>query len=132
MSESSHARFEVYFDGDCPLCVKEIAFIRWMDRRGRIRFTDIAAPDFDATATGHSWEELMAKIRGRHLPGGEPVEGVEVFRQLYGNVGFGPLVWLTRLPGIRALLDFGYRKFAQNRLRLTGRCNIEGGERLCQ
>ena len=33
-----------------------------------------------------------------------------------------PLVWLTRLPIVRQLLDLGYAAFARNRLRLTGRC----------
>jgi predicted DCC family thiol-disulfide oxidoreductase YuxK len=32
------------------------------------------------------------------------------------------LVALTRLPGIRHMLDVAYAIFAKNRLRLTGRC----------
>lgn len=31
----------------------------------------------------------------------------------------------TRLPGITQLLDLSYRLFAENRLKLTGRCNDE-------
>lgn len=112
---------EVFFDGDCPLCLKEIQMLQRMDRKERIRFTDIAAPDFQASSVGLSWETLMDRIHGR-LPDGTLIEGVEVFRQLYGAVGFGPLVTLTRLRGISALLDLGYRTFAKNRLKLTGRC----------
>jgi predicted DCC family thiol-disulfide oxidoreductase YuxK len=66
----------------------------------------------------------MDRIHGR-LPDGTIVEGVEVFRRLYAAVGFGPVVALTRLPGVAHLLDLAYRWFARNRLRLTGRC--EGG-----
>lgn len=113
--------FEVYYDGACPLCMREIRFLRAVDRRSRILFTDIAAPGFDAATTGYTWDELMDRIRGR-LADGTPVEGVEVFRQLYGAVGLAPLVALTRLPGVRQLLDVAYEKFAKNRLRLTGRC----------
>lgn len=116
--------FEVFFDGDCPLCLREINMIRALDRHGRLRFTDIAAPDFDPTSTGLTQAELMASIRGR-MPSGELVEGVEVFRQLYGAVGLAPLMPLTRLPGIRHALDASYRVFARNRLRLTGRCTDE-------
>jgi len=101
--------------------MREIRFLRAVDRRGRILFTDIAAPGFDAAKTGYTWDELMDRIRGR-LADGTPVEGVEVFRQLYGAVGLAPLVALTRLPGVRQLLDIAYEKFAKNRLRLTGRC----------
>lgn len=112
---------EVFFDGDCPLCVREIAMLRRLDRHARIRFTDIASPTFDAAATGKTWDELMARIHGR-LPDGTSIEGVEVFRRLYATVGLGPLVALTRLPGVRQLLNLAYQLFARHRLRLTGRC----------
>lgn len=95
--------------------------LRALDRRGRIRFTDIAAPDFDAAESGVEGVDLMARIHGR-LGTGELVEGVEVFRQLYGAVGFGFFVALSRLPGVRGLLDAAYLLFAKNRLRITGRC----------
>jgi predicted DCC family thiol-disulfide oxidoreductase YuxK len=113
--------FEVFFDGDCPLCMREIALLRRLDRRGRLRFTDIAAPGFDPASTGKTYAQLMDVIYGR-MPDGRLVEGVEVFRQLYAAVGLGPLVSLTRLPGVSHLLDVAYRLFAKNRLRLTGRC----------
>lgn len=115
------ARIEVFHDGDCPLCQREIRLLRRLDRgRGRIRFTDIAAPDFDAAELGRSQEELLARIHAR-LPDGRWLEGVEVFRQLYAAVGLGPLVWLSRLPGLSHLLDAAYAVFARNRLRWTGR-----------
>ena len=115
-------QIEVFFDGDCPLCAREIATLRWMDRRHRVRFTDIAAPGFDPATTGLDLDTLMARIHGR-LPDGGLVEGVEVFRRLYAAVGLGPLVAITRLPGISHLLDAAYRLFAKNRLRWTGRCD---------
>ena len=115
-------KFEVFYDGDCPLCLREINLLKWMDRKSRILFTDIAAESFDPTPIGKSMDELMARIHGR-LPDGSLVEGVEVFRRLYGAVGLNPIVALTRLPGIKHTLDIGYVWFAKNRLRLTGRCN---------
>lgn len=113
--------FEVFYDGECPLCIREINMLKKMDKHRRILFTDIAAPDFDATSAGIGIEELMAEIHGR-MPDGTLIKGVEVFRQLYTAVGLSPLVALTRLAGIKQLLDFGYKHFAKNRLRLTGRC----------
>ena len=116
---------EVFYDGACPLCMREIRMLMRKDRRGRIEFTDIAAPGFSAEAYGTTYGALMARIRGR-LPDGTWIEGVEVFRRLYSAIGWGWLVAFTRVPGLSHLLSLGYRAFAANRLRLTGRCAADG------
>ncbi len=112
---------EVFYDGDCPLCMREIRMLRRRDRRGRIQFTNIAVDGFDAATLGLAHTTLMGKIHGR-LPTGELIEGVEVFRRLYAAVGLGWLVAASRAPGVSQLLEAAYRAFAKNRLRLTGRC----------
>ena len=119
--------FEVFFDGDCPLCVREIRLLRFLDRkRKRIVFTDIASTDFSAVeATGLTHDALMAEIYGRTADG-VLVSGVDVFRQLYGAVGFGWLLAPTRWPGLRQMSDTAYALFAKNRLRMTGRCGSDG------
>jgi len=115
-------KVEVFYDGDCPLCLREIKLLRKWDRDDKIRFTDIADPDFDAASLGRIYEDLITEIHGR-LPDGSWIRGVEVFRHLYSAVGYSRLVSLTRLPGLSHTLDWGYRLFARNRLRLTGRCS---------
>ena len=111
----------VLHDGACPLCSREVALLKRLDRgRGRIRFEDIAAPGFDPARYARSHADLMARIHGV-LPDGTLVEGVEVFRRAYAAVGLGWLVAPTRWPGLRGLADAGYRWFARNRLPLTGR-----------
>jgi predicted DCC family thiol-disulfide oxidoreductase YuxK len=112
---------EVFFDGGCPLCRREISVLQRWDRRGKIRFTDISSPGFQSADVGKTDDDLMAQMHGR-LPDGTWLQGVEVFRRLYAAVGFGPLVLLSRLPLISPLLDWGYAVFARHRLRLTGRC----------
>lgn len=123
MSQTVAADYEVevFFDGGCPLCKREVAMLQRWDRRQKIRFTDIDAPTFDPAPLGKTYDDLMAQIQGR-LPDGTWIKGVEVFRRLYAAVGMRPLVMLTRLPGISQILDLGYSIFAKNRLRLTGRC----------
>lgn len=109
------------FDGECPLCAREVAMLRRLDRaRGRIAFADIAAPGFDAGRYGRSDAELMARIHGV-LGDGRVVEGLEVFRRAYAAVGLGWALAWTDWPGLRRVADAGYRWFARNRLRLTGR-----------
>ena len=119
--------FELFYDGDCPLCAREVAALKRLDRRrGRLALTDIAAPEFDASRYGRPQEELMARIHGR-LPDGTWVEGVEVFRRAYGAVGLGWLLAPTRWPGLRRVADAAYRVFARNRLRWTGRADCSDG-----
>lgn len=113
---------EVFYDGDCPLCIREINMLRWLDKKNKILFTNIAASDFDATSTGLAWNDLMDRIHGR-LPDGTMIEGVEVFRRLYSAVGFEWIVKATRWPGVSHLLDWAYKVFAKNRLKWTGRCS---------
>ena len=114
-------QIEVFYDGDCPLCIREINMLRNMDKHRRIKFTDISSSEFDITCVNLTMQMLMDRIHGR-LPDGTLIEGVEVFRQLYSAVGFTWIVKLTRIPGISHLLDWGYRIFAKNRLKWTGRC----------
>ena len=115
-------KFEVFYDGECALCNKEINLLRRFDTHQRIVFTDITAADFDSsTCAGVPFETLMDEIHGR-FESGELVTGVEVFRQLYGRVGFRWAIGMTRLYGIRQALDSGYSLFARNRLKWTGRC----------
>jgi predicted DCC family thiol-disulfide oxidoreductase YuxK len=115
---------EVLYDGDCPLCDREVRMLRRMDRKQRIRFTNIAAAEFEAGDYGLTQDAVMAEIHAR-LPDGSWIRGVEVFRRIYSALGWGPVVRLTRLPVVSNLLDGAYRLFTRNRLRMTGRCAAE-------
>lgn len=51
-----------------------------LDKRGRMRFTDLTVQGFAASEVGVPWDDLMATLHGR-LPDGRIVKGVEVFRR---------------------------------------------------
>ena len=120
---TSHWEFdiEVFFDGSCPLCKREMQMLRRLDKKRRILFTDIAATSFRPDGIGVDWESLMGRIHGR-LPEGTMLEGVDVFRHLYTVLGFRKLVRLSRMPGISHLIEVAYHLFAAHRMRFTGRC----------
>ncbi len=113
---------EVFYDGQCPVCVREIRMLRRLDRAHRIKFIDITAPEFAADPVGIPWDRLMARVHARKADG-TIIAGFEVFRQLYELIGFRKLVAVTRIPGIAHLLETAYRIFARIRPRLTGRCD---------
>ena len=108
-------------DEECPLCRHEGRLLAWLDRgRGRLAQINIAAPDFEPERYGVELETVMGEIHGV-TASGELVTGMEVFRRAYRAVGLGWLWAPTKWPGLRFLFDAGYRWFARNRLRLTGR-----------
>lgn len=111
---------KVLYDGDCPLCKREMAWLMRRDTRRRVAFEDIASSGFDPTRFGRTQRDVMDRIHGQ-LPDGTVIEGMEVFRRVYRAVGLGWLLAWTRLPVARQMSDLGYRLFARNRLRLTGR-----------
>jgi predicted DCC family thiol-disulfide oxidoreductase YuxK len=80
------------YDGDCPLCMREVHFLRGRDAgKGAIDFVDIAAPAYDPAANqGVTFDEAMGRIHAI-MADGSVVTDVEVFRRLYEVRG--PLVW---------------------------------------
>lgn len=116
--------FKLLYDGECPLCLREVRLLERLNRKGgRLALEDIAAPDFDATRYGRTFDELMGQIHGV-LPTGQLVTGMEVFRRSYAAAGWGALVGFTGWPVLRPVFDAAYRWFARNRLRLTGRSHV--------
>ena len=113
-SKQTEMPIELFYDGACPICSREVAFLRQKDVEQRLRFTDIADPGF--VASDRPYEALMARIHAR-LPDGTYVEGVEVFRHVYAALGYHRCVAISRWPGIRGILDIAYRVFARIRPR---------------
>jgi predicted DCC family thiol-disulfide oxidoreductase YuxK len=116
---------KILYDGGCPLCAREIGMLKRRNRRGRVAFEDIAAPDFDPSRYGLDHQTVMGRIHGA-LPDGRVVEGMEVFRRAYAGVGLGWLLAPSHWPLTARLFDRTYEIFARNRLRWTGR-----GDALC-
>ncbi|MET0287383.1 MAG: DUF393 domain-containing protein [Polyangiales bacterium] len=115
--------FKLLYDGECPLCVREVRMMEKLNRKGRLVLEDIAAPDFDASRYGRTFEQLMGSIHGV-LPDGQLVTGMEVFRRAYAAVGLGGLVAPTAWPLLKPVFDRAYTLFAKNRLRITGRSQV--------
>jgi predicted DCC family thiol-disulfide oxidoreductase YuxK len=115
---------KLLYDGACPLCSREVAMLRRRNTRGRIQFEDIAKPEFDPARYGLDQRSVMARIHAV-LPDGRVIEGMEVFRRAYAAVGLGWLLVPSRWPGVARLFDAAYRTFARNRLRWTGRAEVD-------
>ncbi len=125
MSTQNHWKITLLYDGQCPLCMREVNFLRRKDsKRGLVRFVDIAAADYDPQDNaGISYEAAMGRIHGI-LADGTVLQNVAVFRYVYEVLGMGWVYRLTKIPLFGKLADVLYGLWAKYRLQLTGRSDL--------
>jgi predicted DCC family thiol-disulfide oxidoreductase YuxK len=108
-------KLTVWFDGDCPLCRREIALMRRLDRRGAIDFIDIG--NGQAAACPLDRAEMLARFHARE--GDRIVSGAEAFAAMWRAVPLlRPLGLLARNRLVLALLEKSYRGFLRIRPKL--------------
>ncbi|NWF74223.1 MAG: DUF393 domain-containing protein [Nitrospirae bacterium] len=117
----------LFFDGACPICAREIALMKRLDRRRQLDFCDFSAQEYDVASRGFSTEDLATVIHARWADG-NVITGVEVFRAMWEAVGLGFLATLSRLSFVEPLVLNAYAWFARNRLWLTGRSHACTGD----
>jgi predicted DCC family thiol-disulfide oxidoreductase YuxK len=125
MSSTPAWQIKLLYDGECPLCLREVNFLRKRDAgRGRVAFVDIAADDYTPAANGGvDFETAMGRIHAV-LPDGSVIKNVEVFRQVYEILGMGWIYAVTKLPIVGRFVDWLYEIWADRRLALTGRPDL--------
>ena len=122
MNTSDTFNFTMFHDGACPLCSREVAMLKNRDKQKKIRFIDTTSAEFNPKNYGIS-SDPNRLIHGM-MKDGTIVVGVEVFRQVYKEIGLGWLLAPTAWPVFRPIFDFAYRVFARYRIplgRLFGR-----------
>ena len=100
----------VYFDGACPLCVREIAAYRRSGEGLPIEWVDVSLP----TATAPPGFDLAHLKRRFHVTtaDGRMLSGAQAFAYLWDSLpGWRHLGRLASLPGVLALLEPLYRGF---------------------
>jgi predicted DCC family thiol-disulfide oxidoreductase YuxK len=126
MSKQSKGRpLTVYYDGQCPLCVREISFYRRLDRRGAIRWHDVSRDAGDLACDAISQKAALERIHARR-PDGRIVTGAAAFVEMWQRLpGFALAAPVARTRPALAVLERGYAWFAPRRQRisrlLTGR-----------
>ena len=110
----------VYFDGECPICRREIDLMKRFNRRERLQFIDFSNFTYRPTDHGLNQCELRRVIHACWSDG-TLITGIDVFREMWKAIGLGIFARFSRRPLINTLLVKAYDWFAKNRLRLTGR-----------
>ncbi len=115
MSVNDTPRVTVFFDGACPMCVKEIALLRRLDRkRQRIAFEDVSPPDA-VPSCPISQEILLARFHACKRDG-QIVNGAQAFTEAWSCIP--AFIWLRplgRFPITRAGLNLLYGAFLKVR-----------------
>eukprot|EP00793_Prasinoderma_coloniale_P003933 PRCOL_00006774-RA len=115
------------YDGGCPLCEREVNFLRSRDEgKGAIDFVDIDGPDFGPEWNmGITFPRAMASIHAIRADG-SILSGVAVFRELYEAVGLGWVYAVTKNETVGALAEKVYDFWAERRTNVTGRGDLAG------
>ena len=106
---------EVWYDGDCPLCRREIAVMRGLDRRGAIVFTDVANGE---GACPVDRAELLARFHARE--DGVMLSGAAAFAAMWRAIPLlRPFGLAARNRAVLSLLERLYSAFLRVRPALT-------------
>lgn len=104
----------VWYDGGCPLCLREMALMRRLDRRGRIAFVD--ASD-GATACPLDRGTMLARFHASE--GDRLYSGAAAFAAMWRAIPIlRPLGFAARNPLILRGLERLYVRFLKLRPRL--------------
>lgn len=102
----------VWHDGGCPLCRREIALMRRLDRGGAIRFLDVADPQMTGCPIDRAG--LLARFHARE--GDQLLSGAAAFAAMWRAIPWlRPLGLAARNPLVLALLERLYRGFLHAR-----------------
>jgi predicted DCC family thiol-disulfide oxidoreductase YuxK len=101
----------VWHDGTCPLCAREIALMRRLDRNGAITFIDAAQQDSVCPVDRAA---LLARFHARE--DGVMLSGAAAFAAMWRAIPvLRPLGLAARQPRVLALLERGYCQFLRVR-----------------
>jgi predicted DCC family thiol-disulfide oxidoreductase YuxK len=126
---------QVFFDGSCSVCAREMEAYRRKENGGRLLFVDISASGFDPTPYGFTLDAFMYEMHCIDRQG-RIYRGVEAFRAIWmafpSSTRYRLFAVLADLPVVNSLARLIYRLFARNRKFLpkyrgacrNGKCGI--------
>ena len=109
------------YDGECPLCKREVCVLQKKGRLAKIKFVDIASKEFLLFEhKGIDYKSAMSQIHAID-DNGRILVGVDAFAAVYARCRLLVISTLLRLPFISCIIKPLYILFAKNRLWITGR-----------
>ncbi|MFI0435754.1 MAG: DUF2878 family protein [Parachlamydiaceae bacterium] len=111
------------YDGECPICKREICFLQKKDNQTRIKFVDIASKEF-SPFDNHNIDYQTAMSQIHAIDGqGNLFIGIPAFATVYARCQLLVMSTFLRIPFMKRILQPLYTLFAKKRLWITGRIN---------
>ena len=109
---------QVFYDGSCSVCAKEMEIYRRREHGGRLVLVDISGPGFDPAPYGIAMETFMQEMHAIDR-NGTCYRGVDAFAAIWrafpSSTWYRFLGTLVALPGFNAVASLAYRAFARIR-----------------
>lgn len=117
----SNNNLRLLYDGECPICKKEICILKKNENQNKITFIDIASKDFLPNENHNiDYKTAMSQIHAIDAKGNLLV-GIPAFAAVYARCQMLVLSTFMRIPFIEFILKPLYKLFAKQRLWITGR-----------
>ncbi len=114
-STMPRSRVTVWFDGACPLCRREIALMRRLDRHGALQLIDVSG---GSTSCPLDRATLLARFHAQ-VDDGPMLDGAAAFAAVWRALpGLRLLGSAARWPPLAWLLERAYEVFLRQRPRL--------------
>ena len=111
----TQAKVKIWYDGACPLCLREIALMRRLDRKGAIEFFDVAEGDDPSCPIDQG--RLLERFHAEE--DGTIVSGAEAFAAMWRAIPLlRPLGLLARNRAFLAVLEWLYIGYLRVRPRV--------------
>lgn len=108
----------VFYDGQCPLCLREMRSLKKHDEHQAITLIDINTEGFEQTYP-HIDPVAASNVLHAETKDGKLLLGLDVTAKVWETVGAHRWVAALRWPVIRPVADLGYKIFAKNRYRFS-------------
>lgn len=119
----SKTTLKLLYDGECPICKREICILQKKDSHTKINFIDISSKEFLPIENNNiDYNTAMSQIHAIDDKGNTLI-GIPAFAAVYASCQLLIASTLLRIPFIKKILKPLYALFAKKRLWLTGRMN---------
>jgi predicted DCC family thiol-disulfide oxidoreductase YuxK len=108
-------KVQIFYDGQCHLCAKEIEIYEKKDKHDRLEMMDISHPEFDPSILNLDSKSVQKyfHIKTEYE---KILTGIEAFQYIWSTLEiWKPLNKISRLPIIKQSMHLGYLLFAEIR-----------------